>query len=144
MRSLTVLLPTALLAVGLTACSATPSPDPSATSAESVATACAAVEGAVQDAVADFQQIDPADPQAAAAALGALATDVGTAAADVANDEIAVILPRLQSGLEDAATLMREIADGDLGKVAELQGPAREVQDAFEEFATLCGDQPTD
>lgn len=133
------------VAVLLSGCTAAPGGGAATTGGDSGSTgtlttsqACAAVSDAVSDAVDGFQRIDPADPTAAGEAFDDLAASLADAAAAVPQGEVGALLPRLQRDFAQAAEIMAAIAGGDLGRVADLQQPTQDIQDAFGEFAALC------
>ncbi len=105
---------------------------------QTTAEACAAAEDAVTGTVDAFQQIDPADPAAAAEAFSEMSASLETAAAAVSDSEVSQLLPRLQRGFSEAAEVMADIAGGDLGRVGDLSGPTGEITDAFGAFGELC------
>lgn len=125
----------------LTGCTGTDtsSPSPSATdSTQSVSAACDIVRESVADAAAELQHLDAADPQAAVAAMTAVADRLGTAAAAVDNADVAAALPSLQTGFTKTAEILQAIAGGDLSQLPALQQAAGDIQSSFTEFSELC------
>lgn len=128
----------ATLLILLTGCTGSPLSEPTSRGASSsAADACAAVTAGIQDAAIELQNLDVTDPQASAVTLRGAAERLAAAAA-VGNDDIAALLPPLQSGFADAADILQAIAGGDLGRLAALQEATARIQTALAAFADVC------
>lgn len=128
----------AVLFTGCTADPQGPAATPPAGDGQTAATACDLVREGVDDAAAQLQSLDTSDPQAAFEVMSRVATQLGEAAAEVTNAEVAALLPDLQDGFASAADVLRAIAGGDLSQVPALQVAAMDIQDAFGAFAKVC------
>ncbi len=128
------------LVLGLAACDGPGSSDPGrSTQSQSVQAACAAVDDAVADAVSALAAVDPADPAAAGDAIAAVAAQLKTASADVANSTVAALLPPMQDDLAAIGAALKAIAEGDLSQSAELAAPIAGMQESFAHFREACG-----
>jgi hypothetical protein len=134
---------------GLTACTGGGSTDASSRSqvdagadrgpdTQSVAEACAAVQGTIEDAAAQFDNVAVDDPAAAVEAFRSAAAAIGDAAGTVGNAEVAAVLPDVEQAFSAVADAMKAVSQGDLGKMAELENISTDIQESLTAFQELC------
>ena len=129
---------------GIASGSATPAPESSTSdsgSAEGTQTAeeaCALVNDIMTEATAEFENMDPNDPDAVVQGMEAAVQSLDDAAAQVTNEEVAAILPELQDMFQQVGDLMTAIIDGDTGKLTELEEVAGGFQETALKFQELC------
>lgn len=130
---------------GISSGSATPAPeistsesDGTAEGTQTTAEACALVNDIMTEATAEFENMDPNDPDAVVQGMEAAVQSLDDAAAQVTNEEVAAILPELQDMFQQVGDLMTAIIDGDTGKLAELEEVAGGFQETALKFQELC------
>ena len=131
---------------GLTACTDGGAPEGSSPTAgtdrgpdtQSVAEACAAVQGTIEDAASQFDEVSAEDPAAAVEAFQAAASAIGDAAGTVGNAEVAAVLPDVEQAFSAIAEAMEALSQGDIGKMAELENIGTDIQESLTAFQELC------
>ncbi len=122
--------------------SATPQPsedpDGSADDGQSIEAACGAVSDVVHDAATGLAELDPSQPEEAAATLSSLGESISAAASQVSNADVAAQLPGLVDGFESASAILTEVAGGDFARFPELQEVIFSAQESFATFTELC------
>lgn len=114
------------------------SPSPTPPGMQALSEACADVRTAVAAATAELERLDPANPGAAVSAFTAIADELSTALGSIDNDQLAAILPPLQSGFADAADALQQITTGNLARLPDLQSAAARIQTQLTAFTSLC------
>ncbi len=136
-------------ALGLSACTASSPAEPGseATSqssdqpgddGQSTADACALVQESIEEATADFESAATADPATAVEAMRSAAEKLGETAAQVTNDEVAALLPSLESMFTEVGEVMNAIAQGDVSKVDDLSELGTKFRETSEAFQEVC------
>ena len=90
------------------------------------------------DASAEFENMDPNDPDAVVEAMDAAVQSLAEASNQVTNEEVKAILPELQSMFGQVADLMSAIVEGDASKVGELEELGEGFQETGARFQELC------
>ena len=153
-RRLAALTLAAIAAVGLAGCTGLPAgsgwtgPANSATQSvgaegsgedtQSTAEACQLVNDIMTEATAEFENMDPNDPNAVVEGMEAAVQSLSDASDQVTNEEVAAILPDLQAMFEQVADLMGAIVAGDASKVGELEDLGASFQETGARFQELC------
>ena len=137
-----VLTVAAVTVLGLTGCTGgagTPaSSDRSDGGTQTTAEACDLVNDIMTDASAEFENMDPNDPDAVVEAMDAAVQSLAEASDQVTNEEVKTILPELQSMFGQVAVLMSAIVEGDASKVGELEELGEGFQETGARFQELC------
>ena len=135
----------AVAALGLTGCTgagggsgAPTSSDASDGGTQTTAEACELVNDIMTDATAEFENMDPNDPDAVVEAMDAAVQSLADASDQVTNEDVAAILPDLQAMFGQVADLMSAIVEGDTSKVGELQDLGAGFQETGARFEELC------
>lgn len=128
-----------VLALSLTACSA-PEEPAEPRSSQSRAAACAAVSEHVASAMAAFTDVDPGDPEAAAAALGEVVDGLTEARSAVSHREVGRTVAQMHDGFAGLRDAVAAAAGGDLAGAAELAAATEKISSAGADFATSCRD----
>jgi hypothetical protein len=138
----------AVAALGLSACTASPAqPGSEATSqssdrpgddGQSTADACVLVQESIEEATADFESAATDDPATAVEAMRSAAEKLGETAAQVTNDEVAALLPSLESMFTEVGEVMNAIAEGDASKVDDLSELGTKIRETSETFQAVC------
>lgn len=135
----------AVALLGLTGCSgsggAAGTPASSGASdggTQTTSEACDLVNDIMTDASAQFENMDPNDPDAVVEAMDAAVQSLAEASDQVTNAEVKAILPELQSMFGQVADLMSAIVEGDTSKVGELEELGEGFQETGARFQELC------
>lgn len=139
----------AVATLGLSACTAssaagpgsaatTQSSDRPGDDGQSTADACALVQESIEEATADFESAATADPAAAVEAMRSAAERLGETAAQVTNDEVAALLPSLESMFSEVGEVMNAIAQGDASRVGDLSELGTKFRETSETFQEVC------
>lgn len=162
-RRTTALALVAVAGLGLTACTGSPAASPSGSteasapaggsgSGQTVAEACAVVQGSIEDTMAEFESamsefsdLSASDPTAAFEAMGTAAEAMNAAGANlgeigdqVSNTEVAEALPALEDAFVRLGEVFTAVGDGDMTRIAELQTLPVELQESVQRFQELC------
>lgn len=155
-RRLAALLLVSVALTSLTACSGISSeqPSPEATvstpdaregagdetgdAGQTTAEACALVQDTIEDATAEFEDVSAEDPAAVVEAMRSAADRIAAASSEITNDEVAALLPSLQSMFDKVADVMGAIASGDASKLADAEELGSGFQETSEKFQELC------
>jgi hypothetical protein len=137
--------------VGLSACSAFPLGGPAASESaapretdasgdegQSTQDACALVQETIEEATAEFDNLDAQDPAAVVDAMEAAAQGIADVSSEVTNDEVAALLPSLQSMFEQVSEVMAAIVAGDTENMTELSELGTSFQETTTQFQELC------
>jgi ABC-type amino acid transport substrate-binding protein len=135
----------AVVAFGLTACTAPDSPargtgDAPGDGGQSVAEACRLIEDTIADATSEFQQTAAEDPVAVVDAMKAAAQTLSDSASQITNDDVAALLPGLQGMFEQVAELMAAVVEGDVTKTDDIAALGDRFSETSETFQELCGE----
>jgi len=130
---------------GLTACTVSPTASPTPTStadapsdAQSVADACALVQETITQASEDMQDAAEDDPGAVVEAMKTAAAELGAAAEQITNEDVAAVLPGVQEMFSTTAEIFQDIAEGDVSKIGELATLGEQFQETVQQFEDLC------
>ena len=137
---------------GLTACTASPAPSPTASrSAEasetpeadgqSVREACALVEDTIQQASEDFKSAAQDDPSAVVEAMKTAAAKLSDAAEQITNEDVAAVLPGVQEMFATTAGILQDIVEGDVAAIGELATIGETFQETVQQFEDLCASE---
>ncbi|WP_214466148.1 hypothetical protein [Microbacterium flavescens] len=100
--------------------------------------ACEVVNDIMTEATAEFENMDPNDPDAVVEAMDAAVQSLSDASEQVSNEEVAAILPDLQAMFGQVADLMAAIVEGDTSKVGELEDLGASFKETGARFEELC------
>lgn len=150
----------AVALIGLTGCTGFPTgtagSTPSATSSDSAdgsdsgtgegsadgeqttAEACALIEETMTEATAGFENLDPENPDAIVEGMEAAVQTLSDLSTEITNEEVAAILPELQTTFQQVADIMAAIVAGDASKVAEFEQLGASFQETGERYQELC------
>ncbi|GAA2987934.1 Trm5-related predicted tRNA methylase [Microbacterium terrae] len=146
-RGLAAVAVALLVGLGTAACTASPTAGESAADVhedqpgdegQSTADACALVQSTVEEATAEFESLDPTDPAAIVDAMSSAAQELTQIASQVTNDEVAAVLPDLQTMFVEVGDVMQAIVDGDASKLTDLAELGTTFQETAERFAEVC------
>ena len=147
-RRIAALAIAAAALLGLAACTASPESSPTGSSSadagadssdgQSVAEACALIQGTIQEAADEFEGVTDGDPAVIVDAMRKAADDLAAAAEEITNEDVAAVLPGVQEMFEKTADLMQSIVEGDVSKISELGSLGTEFQSTVQEFQELC------
>lgn len=128
----------ALAVASLTVLLASCAPGPSSGGTQPLPDACATVSGRVDEAMAAFADVDPADPAASASALTDVATSLGSAAGSIDHAELEATVTTLQTGIVSLRDAAAAAASGDLAAAAGLASATEQISGAAAGFRKLC------
>ncbi|WP_137844174.1 hypothetical protein [Microbacterium sp. 2FI] len=136
---------------GVTACSAFPLGGPAASETaapseadasgdegQSTQDACALVQETIEEATAEFDNLDAENPAAVVEAMEAAAQSLADVSSEVTNDEVAALLPSLESMFEQVSEVMAAIVAGETDKLTELSDLGTSFQETTTQFQELC------
>ena len=134
---------------GLTSCTAFPTPSPTASSTaeasetpdaegQSVAEACALVQDTIEQASKDFQDAAQDDPAAVVEAMKTAAAELGDAADQITNEDVAAVLPGVQEMFDTTAGILQDIVEGDVSAIGKLATIGETFQETVQQFEDLC------
>lgn len=134
---------------GLTACTAFPTPSPTASrtaeasktpdaEGQSVAEACALVQDTIEQASKDFQDAAQDDPAAVVEAMKTAAAELGDAADQITNEDVAAVLPGVQEMFDTTAGILQDIVEGDVSAIGKLATIGETFQETVQQFEDLC------
>jgi len=148
-RRVTALTIAAAALLGVTACTASPAPSPTAArtaeasatpdaDGQSVAEACALVQDTIEQAAEDFRSTAQDDPSAVVEAMNNAVAKLGEAAEQITNEDVAAVLPGLEEMFTTAAGVLQDIVEGDVSKIGELATMGETFQETVQQFEDLC------
>lgn len=148
-RSIAAFTIAATAALGLAACTGSPSPagsgaasqgsaDGPGDAGQSTADACALVQDTISEATDEFESASAEDPSSVVASMNAAADKLGATASQITNDEVAALLPELQEMFATTADVMQSIVDGDTSKLGDLSELGTDFQATGEKFQAIC------
>ncbi len=151
-RSIAAVFLVALAALGLAACTASPTPSGSGTatveagpdgpgdSGQSTQDACALVRDSVVAAADEFETAAADDPASVVEAMRAAAERLGETASDITNDQVAALVPSLQEMYGQIGDVLEALANADLDQSAEFAELATTFRETMDRFREVCGD----
>ncbi|MEJ1156152.1 hypothetical protein [Microbacterium marmarense] len=154
-RRFAVLAVATSLVFGATACTATPEEADSAASTnsngstsdwvdaqgdegQSTDDACALVQDTITSATDDFDVASEDDPSAVVDAMQAAADQLAELTPAVTNDEVAALVPSLETLFRQIGESMNDILNGDTESLEELDQLGGDYQATIAEFQALC------
>jgi hypothetical protein len=138
--------------LGITGCSGSPtasgSNSPSSSSpandetsdggTQTTEEACTLVQETMAEATAEFEQLNAEDPAAAVEAMEAAAQSLSDLSGEITNEEVAALVPSLQSMFEQVADVMKAIVAGETDRLGEMQELGTQFQETTTQFQELC------
>ena len=100
--------------------------------------ACTIVQETISGATAEFEGLDTEDPAAAVEAMQAAAQSLSDVSSEITNDEVAALVPSLQSMFEQVADVMEAIVAGETDRLGEIEQLGTEFQETTTQFQELC------
>ena len=148
-RRITALAIVVAAVFGLTACTAFPTPSPTASrtaqasetpaaEGQTVAEACALVQDTIEQASKDFQNAAEDDPAAVVEAMKTAAAKLGDAADQITNEDVAAVLPGVQEMFDTTAGILQDIVEGDVSAIGKLATIGETFQETVQQFEDLC------
>lgn len=110
----------------------------SADGEQTTAEACALIEETMTEATAGFENLDPENPDAIVEGMEAAVQTLSDLSTEITNEEVAAILPELQTTFQQVADIMAAIVAGDASKVAEFEQLGASFQETGERYQELC------
>ena len=146
-RRIAVFAFAASAALGLAACTSSPTSPPPRASAnadapgdegQSVQDACALVQDTISEATGEFEDVGAGDPAAVVESIKAAADRIAAASSQVTNDQVAAILPSLQDMFAKVGDTMTAIVGGDVTKFEDLSALSESFQETTQKFQEIC------
>ncbi|MEV8266792.1 hypothetical protein [Microbacterium sp. NPDC076911] len=100
--------------------------------------ACALVQDTITSATDDFDVASEDDPSAVVDAMQAAADQLAELTPDVTNDEVAAIVPSLETLFRQIGDSMNDILNGDTESLEELDQLGADYQATIAQFQALC------
>jgi len=104
------------------------------------AESCAAVTDGIDEALTAFQQVDSADPAAAAASVEDLAARLAEVRAGIDDEALTAVVGDLEAEAAALADALEAINGGDLARATDLAAATDGIRRSVTEFTRLCGD----
>jgi hypothetical protein len=100
--------------------------------------ACTIVQETISGATGEFEGLDTEDPGAAVEAMQAAAQSLTDVSSEITNDEVAALVPSLQSMFEQVADVMEAIVAGETDRLGEIEELGAQFQETTTQFQELC------
>lgn len=151
-RSIAAVVLAVIAALGLAACTASPTPSGTGTATaeagpdgpgdagQSTEDACALVRDSVVAAAEEFETAAADDPASVVEAMRAAAERLGQTASDITNDRVAALLPSLEQMYGQMGDVLEALANGDLDQSGEFADLATTFRDTMDRFRDVCGE----